>query len=422
MNQIVRMFMDRSQNRPLSIILFFFRQPQSSGLQDVVETLLCNSHRWESFTISPWSAITSYPTFQSVKNTLTSLSGLYVLDGVDGSTVIQDLGRTPTLRTLHVDFTRFPTPEVQTLFATQLKSAHIHLSTRGTPVSARQLASLCASIQRLDLKIWEDQLVDEAPYDGPSIASGLKRLQVDLDSYPSSLFLDSITAPRLSSIELSSFGLVQNSLGPVLHLPWDPNLFISFIKRSACTITSLSLFNLALGSDQQVAQFFSCMPAVRSLTIIEREVPRRMLPTEGVADARWSNITQTTSRLLQNLCVDRYEKPLGEPLRDISQEGELSSSPASTQGPLLPSLVDFRLELSGKNFDNTNADALVKLVDSRWIPDVEDHARAGLAESLLSVDIKSSDRRGSILESLTSRLRNLSDAGLEVFIRYGEDN
>ncbi|KAL0059773.1 hypothetical protein AAF712_013460 [Marasmius tenuissimus] len=422
LHQTVCLFMDRSRNRPLNIILFFFRLPQSSGLQNVIETLIHNSRRWETFTISPWSAITPHPAFQSVKNTLTSLRGLYVLDGVDGSTVIQDLGHTPALQTLHVDFTRFPTAEVQALFATQLKRVHIHLSAGDTPVSARQLASLCTSIQRLDLKIWEGQLADEAPYHGSSIAGELEHLQLDLDSYPSSLFLDAITAPRLSSVDLNSFGLIQNSLGPVLHLPWDPHLFLSFIRRSSCSITSLSLLNFTLGSDQQAAQFFSCMPAVRSLTIIEREIPRRMLPTEGLADARWSNITQTTSLLLQKLCVRGHGELVEEVVGDIAQGGELSSSSASTQGPLLPSLVDFRLEISGKNLNRTNTDTLMKIVASRWITDADDRARAGLAKSLLSVDIKSSDGRGSIPESLTSQLKNLSDVGLEVFIRYVEDN
>ncbi|KAK1229607.1 hypothetical protein PQX77_007320 [Marasmius sp. AFHP31] len=409
-HRTVCMFMNRSQNHPLSIILLFTHPPQSSGLHNVIETLLRDSGRWESFTTYSWSAITFHPAFQSVKNTFSALRSLSVMNQVDGNTVIQDLGRTPALRYLYISFTRFPTSEVQTLFATQLGSVDIRLA-GGTPVSARKLASLCAFIQKLSLRIREGQLVDEAPHHCSSIASELKCLRLDFDPGASSLFLHSIAAPRLSSVDLSSSGTPLHALVTGSYSPWDPSPFISFVKRSSCTITSLSLCNITLGSDQQVAQFLSCMPAVKSLIIAEL--------LRGREDEWWTNVTQTTSRLLQELCVGHNEEPVREAVRDIAQGGESFSSTASTRGPLLPSLINFHLDIS-RSLNDANTSTLMKLVASRWTTDVEDRARAGLVESFRLVEIKCDSRR-DIPESLKSQLRSLSDAGLEVFLIYMED-
>ncbi|THU98843.1 hypothetical protein K435DRAFT_752483 [Dendrothele bispora CBS 962.96] len=115
------------------------------------------------------------------------------------------------------------------------------------------------------------------------------------------------------------------------ELPW-------FIRRSGCTITTLSLVNLRL-SEVEVIALFQCMTSLADLTLHEHRADKR-------------NLSLTPS-LLQKMTVDHR---------------------TTSSSRFLPHLkkVDFRIHFPFSTVD------LVSMVHSRWIPDDIDAAEMGV--------------------------------------------
>ncbi|KAL0564887.1 hypothetical protein V5O48_017151 [Marasmius crinis-equi] len=113
------------------------------------------------------------------------------------------------------------------------------------------LGGTCTAVEELDIST-----ADPKEYDGRNIVSNTVHtltLRELLDTELTFL-LDSFTFPNLTTLNLRS--------------SWsdDINPLISFLRRSACTLTSLLLRGAKLTDEQAVALFRS-MPSLKSLTV-----------------------------------------------------------------------------------------------------------------------------------------------------------
>ncbi|KAF5371756.1 hypothetical protein D9758_003511 [Tetrapyrgos nigripes] len=80
-----------------------------------------------------------------------------------------------------------------------------------------------------------------------------------------------LTLPNLTSLDVAGY---ESSLPVACTSVFENNCFPSFLSRSSCTITSLSLINLPLSESDAMA-LLTALPSLSSLTIHERTDPQR---------------------------------------------------------------------------------------------------------------------------------------------------
>ncbi|THU77795.1 hypothetical protein K435DRAFT_846052 [Dendrothele bispora CBS 962.96] len=155
---------------------------------------------------------------------------------------------------------------------------------------------------------------------------------LDEDNPDPSQFFRAWIMPRLNCLHLS--------IREMDHLPREVYTFEDFprfMRRSECTVTTLSLVNLRL-SDVEIIALLQCLTSLADLTLHEHRNDRRNL--------------SLTSSLLRMMTVNHR---------------------ASSNFHFLPHLkkIDFRIHLPFSTH-------LVSMVQSRWIPDDIDAAEMGV--------------------------------------------
>ncbi|THU91331.1 hypothetical protein K435DRAFT_863523 [Dendrothele bispora CBS 962.96] len=180
--------------------------------------------------------------------------------------------------------------------------------------------------------------------------------------------------PNLTHLKLSTFvGSDRDS-----YLLEDVHSEVgSFLTRSGCNLTSLSLVNIMVPQDQ-LANLFCHLPSLSALTIHESEEPYRDLLASGVF----------------NLITVNHRKPF--------------------DSVLLPRLKE--LDMRFRSVTVTYLSSLTAMLESRWITDIE-FLPGSEVQCLTSVTLRpfikgDKDTSALVLESL----RALKAAGLRVYM------
>ncbi|KAK7438199.1 hypothetical protein VKT23_018129 [Stygiomarasmius scandens] len=201
---------------------------------------------------------------------------------------------------------------------------------------------------------------------------------VDEDDPSASWMLRYLTLPNLTHLSLSQYEDYRSDDVSQLDEFMAP-----FLTRSSCNLSSLSLVNLNIPGPDLVA-LFKCLPSLSALTVHEH----KLLPYGMYLN------TMLTSQILGHLTVNHRE---------------------SFGSILLPHLkvLDFRFHV-----ESSSILSLLKMLHSRWIPDVSDFEPLSEArvDSLASVTLRPLIRIESEDPDFQS-LHALKAAGLRVLIQ-----
>ncbi|KAF5356625.1 hypothetical protein D9758_008250 [Tetrapyrgos nigripes] len=178
----------------------------------------------------------------------------------------------------------------------------------------------------------------------PPLIHNLRSLSIVVYSHNPDfgIWFKSLTLPRLASLTIKG---ADQWTHPVFHQDFAHNGLRSFLSRSSCIITSLSLIEISV-SDVDVISLLSALPSLSSLTIHEREY--------------YENTTFTT-HLLEYLVADSDDAP-------PDSRTELNHLQT----------LDFRLH------GTVPATSLVRVIESRWSRNRED---TSIVDSLSMVNI-----------------------------------
>ncbi|KAF5349035.1 hypothetical protein D9758_012727 [Tetrapyrgos nigripes] len=208
----------------------------------------------------------------------------------------------------------------------------------------------------------------------------LRSLSITIDAYDPELspLLGCLTLPCLTHLEISASDSQGIFTSEDFSLASEHGFIVSFLSRSQCQLTSLSLKNLPL-HDIEVVSLLQDLPSLTVLTLHDHS------PDEDIDPAQFKS---PFTGLFFQTCT----------------------APASTLLPHLKEL-DFRYTLS-LSFPTSD---FLRMVHSRWIPDVAHAAEMGI-DSLTSVTVRPLKERDDELGSDLLSLRVLTAAGLRVLI------
>lgn len=142
------------------------------------------------------------------------------------------------------------------------------------------------------------------------------------------VFLDSITCPSLKSLFIKLVWGYQ--------LTWPKDELHSFILRSSCRLTTLSIQHMAL-SDSDLIDLLHCLPDLLHLTIDDSSV---------------SSIPSTKSPITPHIVQALHAFP---------------STTSTTASPLVAKLQSLAFTFSGSAFSDKD---FVDMVSSRWNPEI----------------------------------------------------
>lgn len=192
-------------------------------------------------------------------------------------------------------------------------------------------------------------------------------------------FFDRLTLPCLKSL---SIGLpLTHGPGPYAQSSWPLEAFTSFLSRSSCFLNALSLKNIKIAADELLSMLH-LTPALTSLNIHE-------IPVQGTEPCP--------------LVTD-------ELLRSLTHFPHTSNANITLPVPRLT-----HLELRAAPFFNDQA--LLNMIESRWLPQsVHSHESGGVA-CLESVDVSFMKQAFKFKEPIClSGLRELGKQGLAVML------
>ncbi|KAF5356628.1 hypothetical protein D9758_008255 [Tetrapyrgos nigripes] len=253
----------------------------------------------------------------------------------------------------------------------QIRSLQIRFST--LPIALQELSSAPESIE-VELHCCNLRTQRNATH----ITHDLRSLSIVVDTEDPDVhhWFDWLTLPRLTSLTIAGDKIKRPSYRSV------DDSFPSFLSRSSCTITSLSLVDLPI-SDVDAIVLLSLLPLLSSLTIHEHE-------------ARPFKNSIITARLLDALVVDR---------NNIFSDRR----PSSLHTKRLQSL-DLRLHAT------LPAKAISQVVESRWTSDAEYSAVVGV-DDLRTVKVlvlRSTNRTVLDVDELLNSLDWIKRAGLQL--------
>ncbi|KAF5348993.1 hypothetical protein D9758_012738 [Tetrapyrgos nigripes] len=203
---------------------------------------------------------------------------------------------------------------------------------------------------------------------------------IDIDDPELSVFFNFLTLPSL--IHLTIAGSYDETTDPPssenFSFTSEQEAIMSFMSRSQCHLTSLSLENLPI-QDMEVIAFLQNTPTLTELALYEQEY-------ENTTDAPFF-----TPHLFDSLSV-KYR------------------APSST---LLPRLKELDLQYHACSFPTT---AFLPMIHSRWIPDVATATEMGV-DCLAAVTLRPfMDEKDEDLGPDLQSLGDLSVAGLRVLV------
>lgn len=361
---IPKSYVQRSKQLPLSITVAGKVDLEAS----IMDILIPHSRRWVDVNLSIWDDQLLRGTFMALKDNMPLVEKLILycgeaFDGI-GYSVFEFMPRLHSLSlTELIPGISLPWGQI------------IHFSLDDTPV--QQIPSLLARCPRMETAhlggcYSETEGNGEEQPDIITVTSPLLRSltlsvmgwsAVPRDSL-STLFL-SVTLPSLRVLCIDGNGNEN-------FQKWLQDSFPSFLSRSSCTLTALSLLNLAL-LDADLLAIFTLLPRLRDLTL-ENQHPK------------------TSDSVIQSLCA--YSS---------------AQSFDFAQSVLLPKLQSIRLRACGTAFSDQT---FVDMVKSRWLP-AGSSGGSGVA-CLRSVDLHVTSRRFDSAKS--ESLRHLAKAGMRISV------
>ncbi|KAI3616955.1 hypothetical protein WG66_004112 [Moniliophthora roreri] len=382
--RMTRLFLERSQKAPLKLELdFSHTEGNIEPVLDTLSLLVQHSNRWFDLELRVMTSIIRHPVFTQIRGRLPLLKWLYfnevpipdsapepVDDWIDRLNILEfapNLSHLAFKPDFHVVDFLLPLEQIRTL---KLHDSYA--------INSLEFLPLCSNVQRLELF----RVGGGEAYTGPMVTcSNIQNLVIEAESQDDvSCILRHSNFPQLTSILISGLksGISED------WVRWD-DLEVpieTFLRRSACTITTLHLQSLPM-LDHQAISLLRLMPALENLHIQEMVRDNEEFPINKIV----------TSVFLQNLLVDH------------------ACSSEST--PFLPRLANLTLAVHGYNLDG---EALLKAITSRWLATRGLPSDVGV-NSLKSVSIRLIGEACHIENDLFA-LDGFRDAGLRVSVSY----
>lgn len=369
--ELLDLYLERSRQLPLTLVI---DDGPEGGLPDeVIDRLVHHSHRWRDVEASLGL---EHKSLVPLANKLPLLEKLSI-GGCDEFDADYDVFQSlPALHTLALggegpNALRFPWGQIK------------HLRRESCTVSQFTGAlDRCRNVVTAELLRFTEEF-DEGISRGATSELHTLSLQMDRDAwFGISTLFDVLTLPAMASLSISH---VYPSIIP--HgLAWPADAFTSFVSRSSCPLTSLSLKRMPL-SEIQLLDVLRSLPLLTNLTI--QDTPPLDLPFP----------------------VDRF--PVDHTVTDTfiqSMNINSTTSLGSSSSPFLPNLQHLDLELRGSAFKD---EGFVDMVKSRWSPPGSVH-EPGQISSLQSVTLRVMEREFDTEKF--EALRHLSKSGMKIFI------
>ncbi|KAL0570087.1 hypothetical protein V5O48_011881 [Marasmius crinis-equi] len=383
LDELTEHFMKKSGSSPLRLSLTFSAkesndaQSAREGSQIALKTLVGHCERWENvfLTVAP----TYFPSsiFNPIRGRLPLLVSLDLdREGDDAAweLVFDYFAICPALRTLCISPQLFEPEEVSLpwdqVVSLQMKTS---FNTRAFP-----LLSLCPRVEHLEVCRIGGQGDDANDYLGHIISSSVKTLnitacdQADVDGT-----LQHTTLREISSLSICGR---HDFYAPAIWPKWNELHLQSFLQRSSCRISSLTLKCLPITSEQMIS-LLRMIPTIESLCIEELH-------------------QEHENRIVTRTFLDSFAA------------GAPAHLPSST--PLIPRLTDLRLVVHVKHLES---ETFLKALSSRWAPDPTNAVEidvACLRSVAIVVILNDGDKEGDL-----DGLLCFADAGVRLSITYG---
>ncbi|ESK91759.1 hypothetical protein Moror_10588 [Moniliophthora roreri MCA 2997] len=377
----VELFMERSQLSLLSLELDFSDveqgiQPFLPAIQNLVE----HSIRWRRVTFRVVPSMISHSVLAPIHGRLPRLEHVHLssaswrvhqADNSPWDAELRLFETCPALRSFEFE----PDLRIRHVLAPYDQITFLKLCDAYSSTAFKFLSSL-PNVERLELfRIGGESLASSGTFTGHIVSSNLKHLSITAEEqHDVSSALEFTTLPELLSLDIRS--VEEEETDESSWYMWDEVPFKSFLTRSSCNITSLSLRCVPI-SDEQLVNTLLLMPRLSSLCLQEYRNTQ-------------SGYYLLTDEFLTRLAVDH----------------------GSSSSLFLPHLTDLTLHARA---DRVDFDHLTKALTSRWVPDSDYSATLG-CECLQSVTITLMDNKDHT-ESLR-HLQSFRDAGMRVSISY----
>ncbi|KAE9408336.1 hypothetical protein BT96DRAFT_849478 [Gymnopus androsaceus JB14] len=354
-------YLQVSGNSPLNLTLNIQGQPQRNEPFALVR-LARHAHRWKTFKYMGEHTLTDYRILSDLRYPILTDLELEAQDEGISSTDLNRFQHAPNLRALNTyDLVPSAIPYHQLQWANFKIFSHSDME---------DILRKCPSLTSLKLAGFDDSSdFPETPSTGRSIVS--------LDVYEaapeslSSMVFSCFNFPLLTDLKIS------RDVDEDYVQTWPRKAFDSFISRSACTITTFTIRNVAL-SDEDVIAALRIMPSLNDFEI---------------SDKGLKSHSPITTQLISSLCC-------------VSPE----SLPTGSIMHLVPKLCSLRLVFTGTVFDDK---AFIKTVRSRWLPDSKYATIVGV-DCLRSVVLKF--RHREVDAEVYKPLLDLDKKGLRVVV------
>uniref|UniRef100_A0A0W0F3C0 Uncharacterized protein n=2 Tax=Moniliophthora roreri TaxID=221103 RepID=A0A0W0F3C0_MONRR len=374
---LIQLFLDRSKSSPLTLELHF-GLANSAPYKPCLALLIQQSSRWRS--LSLWEidrADLSSDLFRPIRGDLPLLEELDIsgTPGHDADQFHCDLFSVcPKLSTLCIQ-AGIPIAYTCDLPWSQVKTLQLY---QALAFDALPVIALCQNIDHLELlSIGNEEDLILPVYQGDPIISAFQKLSITevMQDKDVSCIFQHLTLRHLTELHICGSSV---SGGPsAVWKQWDEAVFMNFLVRSSCSITSLTLVWVPM-SDEQLIRLLECMPHLKMLTL--EEYPAKLKSENQII----------TLNLLKSLFVDHEH----------------------TDGLFLPRLINLKLLVHADSLDEQ---ALVEAIMSRWNPDTTYASEIGI-DCLKTVDIILLENKEDLIDRLTNKLRWMGDAGGRVTI------
>ncbi|KAL0580171.1 hypothetical protein V5O48_001830 [Marasmius crinis-equi] len=384
-HKMAELYMNRANNAPLSLSFKDLSDGTDTLAIDMALDSLCRrAHQWQSLVLEiQTDFLDKHRAFRIVRGELTNLREVtFFVEGASEARMMRFLGYCPSLRSVRyelvVDSVPRPPGNLHTTLWSQLESLSLFVWDHDMRPDVLRIVELCTNLAHLHIEFPQRKgssyINPAAPESHTHCTSNVKSLCLETNG-PSEVavfdgFLPYITTPNLDTLRLRGHpGIPGDSF-----VEDDEKHLLAFVQRSACTITSLSLFYADL-HEEALVQLFRLLPNVTRLSIHDR------IPPLGF----------NTKRLFKHV---------------------LANPQKSEERSLLPHLRHLNLQM---HCGRTDYDAFVEAMKCRCLPDIEPSTKVGV-DSIRSLLINFIDRTEKVVSESFQSLDEFKRAGLEVCI------
>lgn len=340
-----------------------------------MDAFIQHSHRWRDLDVIFGDPASQEMLWDALRGNLPLLERLviYVEDGDDG--IFQAppyaCGSLPRLHTLSLEC------QIGGIELPWKQLLHLSLSNHDVDDVLRILA-LCPRLETVKLyhceKLWDEKKEDRGVY---RVLPNLRAITIEL-GYTKGLSFVSAFFKRITCPLLDTISIEFKSEYSVADRQWPAAVFSSFLSRSACNITSLSLDQLPF-PDLDLAAVMTSMPSLTHLRFVEMKERNRML------------------------CLN------DSVLRSLLPA---SSFVYKSSSSLVPNLRSIYLKTDGSSMSDQ---CFVDVVKSRWSPGAGTGLSTGMGVACLrSVVLRVTERE--VDRQILEPLRHLERAGMQISV------